>query len=216
VRVLAVDTATADCSVAACHGPRVLAQRRERLGTGHAERIVPLLAEVMAEAQWCFADIELIAATLGPGTFTGIRAGVAAARALALATGRPAVGVSSLEALAASVRPGRAVTCVVAGRRGSVFAQRFGADGAPLTEARVLPADAIGGLRRPGDLLLVGGGASLDAAIEAVVDGGVVARAAMARLARGEPPGPGWALRPLYLRDAGARAEAGRPLVSAA
>lgn len=216
MRVLALDTATAGCSVAACDGNVVLASRSEILGTGHAERIVPLVAEVMTEAGWTFAEVELIATTLGPGSFTGIRAGVAAARALALATGRPALGVSTLEAMAASRPPGVARTCIVTGRQGTVFAQRFAADGLPVTGAAGMPEAAARRLRRAGDLLLVDGATMLEEAMQVTVDGPAVARAALARIARGERPGAGTFLRPLYLRDSGARSDAGRPLVSAA
>lgn len=211
MRVLALDTATAGCSVAACDGEAVLAQRCEAMRTGQAERIVPMLADVTAEAGWSFADPQLVAVTLGPGSFTGIRAGLAAARALALAAGLPAIGVSTLEAMAATVPAGRGVVCVVAGRQGSVFAQRF-----PGGEPRVLREDEVGGLRRPGDLLLVDGASGLEDARSVLVDGAAVARAALRQLGQGRQPGPGMALRPLYLRDSGARPEAGRPLVRAA
>jgi tRNA threonylcarbamoyladenosine biosynthesis protein TsaB len=220
VRTLAIDTATAGCSVAACDGAAVVAACTERLGTGHAERLVPMLAEVMAEAGWCFDEVELLAATLGPGNFTGIRAGVAAARALALSTGRPAVGVTTLEAMAAAV-DGVPRTCVLGGRQGTVYAQRFAADGWPVTEAVVMRETAVVDLCEPGDLLLTDApagltGAGLEGAMPVSIDGPIVARAAMARIARGERPGPGSALHPVYLRDSGARLGAGRPLVSVA
>jgi tRNA threonylcarbamoyladenosine biosynthesis protein TsaB len=211
VRVLALDTATAGCSVAACDGDLMLAQCCEPMRTGQAERIVPMLAEVTAEACWSFADPQLIATTLGPGSFTGIRAGLAAARALALATGIPAIGLSTLEAMAATVPPGVPVVCVIAGRQGSVFAQRF-----PGGEPQICREADIAELRRPGDLLLVNGGTGLEGVVSVRLDGLAVARAAIRQLEQGRRPGPGTALRPLYLRDSGARPEAGRPLVRAA
>lgn len=209
--MLALDTATAGCSVAACDGDTVLAQRCERMATGQAERIVPMLAEVTAEVGWSLAEVELIAATLGPGSFTGIRAGLAAARALALATGAPAIGVSTLEAMAAAVPEGTGVVCVIAGRQGSIFAQRF-----PDGEAQVLRQDDVAALLRSGDRLLVNDATALAGATAVGIDGVAVARAALRHIARGRQTGPGTVLRPLYLRDSGARPEAGRPLVRAA
>lgn len=209
--MLALDTATAASSVAACDGGTVLAQRCEWMAKGQAERIVPMLAEVTAEAGWSFAEIELIATTLGPGSFTGIRAGLAVARALALATGIPTVGVSTLEAMAAVVDDGTGVVCVIAGRQGSIFAQRF-----PDGEAQVLRQDDVAALLRVGDRLLADDTTALAGAEPVRIDGVAVARAALRQVACGRQPGAGTSLRPLYLRDSGARSEAGRPLVRAA
>lgn len=214
--MLAIDTATAACSAAACEDGAVAAARSERLGTGHAERLVPMLAEVMAEAGWRFDEVDLLVVTLGPGSFTGIRAGVAAARALSLSAGKPALGVSTLEAMAATVADGAARTCVLRGRQGTVYAQRFAADGLPVTEAGIMPETAVADLCEPGDMLLTDDATGLEGAMPVGVDAPAVARAALARLDRGARPGPGTLLRPLYMRDSGARLGAGRPLVGAA
>lgn len=216
VRILAMDTATAGCSVAACDGRFVEASLSEQLGTGHAERLVPMLAEAMTRAGWSFDEVELIATTLGPGSFTGIRAGVAAARALAVSTGRPAMGVSTLEAMAAALSQDVSCTCILRGRQGTVYGQRFAVGGLPVTEAVTMSESAVGDLRRPGDMLLTDQAAGIEGATQVSVDGIAVARAALARIERGERPGAGVTLRPLYMRDSGARAGAGRPLVGAA
>ena len=216
MRILAMDTATACCSVAACEYASAVVSLSERLGTGHAERLVPMLAAAMAQAGWSFDEVDLIAATLGPGSFTGIRAGVAAARALALATGKPALGVSTLEAMAAAVDHPGSRTCVLRGRRGTVYAQRFAAGGLPVTEAAILPENALAGLYGAGDMVLADQAAGLEGAMQVSIDGTAVARAALARIGRGERPAEGAALRPFYMRDSGARVGAGRPLVGAA
>jgi tRNA threonylcarbamoyladenosine biosynthesis protein TsaB len=102
--VLAFDTSAGACSAAVLGGDgTVLARRCEALERGHAERLLPMLRDVLAEAGVEIADLALLAVTIGPGTFTGIRIGLAAARGLALASGLPLVGVTSLEAVAASV-----------------------------------------------------------------------------------------------------------------
>jgi tRNA threonylcarbamoyl adenosine modification protein YeaZ len=162
------------------------------------------VAEVMAAAGTSWSDLDLIATTLGPGTYTGIRAGLAAARGLALATGLPALGVSSLEALAACAPEGQALTVVIGGRGETVFVQRFDADGHPLDDPRATERST---LDRHVGLWLED---------EEAVDGVAVARAALRALKRGAVPGPGPTLRPLYLREPDLRADAGRPLVGAA
>lgn len=97
--ILAIDTALARCS-AALFGPGLSRVKSEAMTRGHAERLAPLVDELMAEAGVAFAALERIAVTTGPGSFTGLRVGLAFARALALALDRPSVGVSTLEALA--------------------------------------------------------------------------------------------------------------------
>src|SRR5450432_1394851 len=102
--ILALDTSGAACSVALRDGAgRLLAHRFEALARGHAERLMPMLREVMAEADVDFAALALIAVTTGPGSFTGIRVGLAAARGLALASGLPILGITAFEALAGAV-----------------------------------------------------------------------------------------------------------------
>src|SRR5687767_11529684 len=98
--VLAFDTCLNACSVAVSDGDRVLAQRLEPMARGHQERLAPLVAEVMAAAGLGFGALERIGVTVGPGSFTGLRVGLAFAKGLSAALGIPAVGVGTLEALA--------------------------------------------------------------------------------------------------------------------
>jgi tRNA threonylcarbamoyladenosine biosynthesis protein TsaB len=95
--VLAFDTSAAHCAAAVICGERVLAVRVEEMGRGQAERLMPLLEEVLTEAGIGWSDLGLISVGIGPGNFTGIRISVAAARGLALGLGIPAVGVSLFE-----------------------------------------------------------------------------------------------------------------------
>lgn len=126
---------------------------------------MPMIADVLDEARLPAADIDLIAATVGPGAYTGIRIGLAAARGLALAVGCPCAGVTTLEALAAAVpeadrRDAAAIVAAVDSRRADVFVQVFDATGAPRGQPAVVdPADAAG-LVGGGPVVLVGDAAA--------------------------------------------------------
>ncbi|CUH75412.1 tRNA (adenosine(37)-N6)-threonylcarbamoyltransferase complex dimerization subunit type 1 TsaB [Tropicibacter naphthalenivorans] len=130
--ILAFDTSAAHCAAALVCGDTVLATRVEEMGRGQAERLMPLLAETLAEAGKDWADLTRIAVGIGPGNFTGIRISVSAARGLALGLGIPAVGVSLFETTEAL--SGSAKTAIPAPRD-----QAYLNDGtprlAPMTEA---------------------------------------------------------------------------------
>ncbi len=133
--VLAIDTCLGALSVAIHRGDAttpLLAELYEERATGHAERLIPAIAEAMSAAGLAFTDLSRLAVTLGPGTFTGVRTGVAAARAIRLATGLEVVGVSSLAVMAERIfatRPlspiDRPVLIAVDARRGQLYVQVF-------------------------------------------------------------------------------------------
>lgn len=214
--VLALDSASA-FSVAVQSADRLLSFRRGKVARGQADLLVELIDAALGDAGLDYGDLEVIAATRGPGSFTGVRSVVAAARALALATARPVLALSALEVLAAAVGapPAGAVVAALDARAGQVYAQTFDHRLEPLSEPRMVsPDDAIGGATdRP--LRLVGSGAAAiastlppGASVEiatATVDARTVARRALDRLAAGERPIAGHDLRPLYLRPPDAR-----------
>ena len=125
MRVLAIDTALGACSVAVLDTSlaTIIASESTMMSRGHAEAIMPLIARVMDEAEIEFKELDRIAVTTGPGSFTGLRLGLAAARGLAFALDLQVAGVSTLDALAAGA-PG-AVPVIDAGRR-EVFTLRDG------------------------------------------------------------------------------------------
>ncbi|MAM60421.1 tRNA (adenosine(37)-N6)-threonylcarbamoyltransferase complex dimerization subunit type 1 TsaB [uncultured Maritimibacter sp.] len=137
--LLAFDTSAAHCAAALLSGGRIVDTRVEEMGRGQAERLMPLLEEVLADAGLGWRDLDAVAVGVGPGNFTGIRISVAAARGLALGLARPAVGVSTLEAQAfGQALPVRAVADA---RRGMVYVQTFGDGGdAP----RIVDAGEVG------------------------------------------------------------------------
>jgi tRNA threonylcarbamoyladenosine biosynthesis protein TsaB len=101
--VLAIDTALEACSAAVFDSgdETIVASDSQFMARGHAEALMPLIAAVMEQAAISFAALDRIAVTVGPGSFTGLRVGIAAARGIALATRKPVVGITTLAALAA-------------------------------------------------------------------------------------------------------------------
>lgn len=140
--LVAFDTSAAHCAAAVVRGDRVLAARHEEMGRGQAERLMPLLDAVMAEAGCGWADLDAIGVGVGPGNFTGIRIAVATARGLSLALGVPAIGVTSFEILRdGSAAAGDALVAVEA-PRGMAYVQAFDGD-VPSGEPRLVdPAEA--------------------------------------------------------------------------
>ncbi|MGR6329941.1 tRNA (adenosine(37)-N6)-threonylcarbamoyltransferase complex dimerization subunit type 1 TsaB [Sphingomonas sp. XXL09] len=147
-RTLVIDTATAACSVALIENGRVVAARHEVVGRGHAERLVPMIAELPDGGR-----AESILVDVGPGSFTGVRVGIAAARGLALGWGAAVAGYSSMALLAAAaLARGEAdeVTVAIEGGHGELFAQPFarGPEAiAPLASLRPEAALAVIGER---------------------------------------------------------------------
>ncbi|WP_109467776.1 tRNA (adenosine(37)-N6)-threonylcarbamoyltransferase complex dimerization subunit type 1 TsaB [Albibacillus kandeliae] len=135
--VLSFDTSAAHCAAALLSGDRILASRAEEMGRGQAERLVPLLEELLAEAGLGWDDLARIGVGIGPGNFTGIRISVAAARGLGLALGIPVIGVSTFDAIAVDA-PGRAAA--VPAPRDQVYLKPVG--GSPDLVAVELAADA--------------------------------------------------------------------------
>ena len=227
MRLLAFDTSGAAISAVTAQDGALLSARRESLARGHAERLLPLLWEVLAQGGWSWRDIELVVVTEGPGNFTGLRAGIAVARALSLALGCPVLGIGTLElaaeaGVAAAPENRLPILALLDARRGEVYAQRFAADLAPLTEPALAPlASATADL--PSPCLIVGDAAASmlgrtghdDRVIEVDLDARYLARAAWRRLAGGAVAGPGTMLRPVYLRQPDARIGAGASLLAA-
>jgi tRNA threonylcarbamoyladenosine biosynthesis protein TsaB len=179
--VLAFDTSAAHCAAALLCGdapPRVRVEEMER---GQAERLVPLLAELLDEAGLGWRDLHALGVGVGPGNFTGIRIAVATARGLALGLGIPAIGVTGFET--AEAAPG--TTVLIAAPRGQVYAHRAGS-GAP----RLLSGEEAARLSGP----------VLDLAEVPLA----LRVAALARLAAARRDRPGPRPAPLYLRPADA------------
>lgn len=174
MKVMVIDTALGACAAgvfaddAASDAVRVLGLRRELMTKGHQERLGGLARDAAAEAGG-FDGVDRIGVTVGPGSFTGLRVGLAFALGLGAALDRPVVGISTLDALAASVAAQGLVAAVIDARRGQVYGRLF-RDGAPLGEAEAWPletardrilAEAGQGGGVLGGVLLVGSGTTL-------------------------------------------------------
>ena len=201
--ILAIDTCLGASSVAVLDGERVLATRGEPMTRGHQERIGVIAREAALEAGVAFADLDRIGVTVGPGSFTGLRVGLAFAKGLATALSISCVGVNTLESLAFGV-PGFAAA-VIDARMSQVYLQVF-ADGVSLMAPDALglgeAAARLAELYSGGPATLVGSGAPLLA--EALPGAAVLTPAApdpvaVARLAAARPV-PSHSPRPLYLR----------------
>ena len=239
MNVLAFDTCFNACSVAVLRGAagsnadRSIEPRLEmtsafvEMATGHAERLLPMIERVLAESACTFADLNALAVTEGPGTFTGLRVGVATARALALAAGLPVRATTSLHVMAVRAAERlRAEGEMLAGplavsadaRNGQVFVQLFSPSLDAITGAMLLSPEEAAALEPAAALTCVGSGAG--AVVNAAADAGRVVAGHfpgllpdardLAKLASRLPVRQ--PLVPLYLRAADAKPQAGKSL----
>ncbi|MEP9350165.1 tRNA (adenosine(37)-N6)-threonylcarbamoyltransferase complex dimerization subunit type 1 TsaB [Xanthobacter sp. KR7-225] len=164
--VLAIDTALAACSVAVLDADRdsIVAGDSVLMERGHAEALIPMVERVMASAGLDFENIDRFAVTVGPGSFTGLRVGISAARGFGLACDRPVAGVTTLAALAApflAMDDSLPVVAAIDARHDNVFLQMFGASGRTLIAPRATTVRDAARAVAIGPARLVGSGAGL-------------------------------------------------------
>lgn len=211
--VLGIDTSAAVCSAAVWRDGAVLAAARAAMARGHAEALMPMIEDVMRAAGIAYPDLGAVAVTRGPGAFTGLRIGLAAARGLALAAGIPAIGISAFDAIAeavpVAVRQERTLAIAIDTKRGDVYLRRYDAAARPLDDGGVKALNDVVATLPPGQIAIAGDGVAmlrevlssraretrfLDAGAP---DAAIVARLGAAALAAGGPYPPP---EPLYLR----------------
>jgi tRNA threonylcarbamoyl adenosine modification protein YeaZ len=146
MRVLAIDTALEACSAAVLDtghaAGAIIAHESLVMQRGHAEALMPLIARVMQRAGLTFAELDRIAVTTGPGSFTGLRVGISAARGIGLAAGKPVVGLTTLAAFAApaiAADDSLPVVAVIDARHEHVYLQVFGPGGRTVVPPRLAP-----------------------------------------------------------------------------
>jgi len=222
MQILAMDTATAGCSVALWQGDGIGARRFEAMARGQSEALQPMIQEVLTEAGITAMELNLIAVTRGPGAFTGLRIGLATARAMALAAGLPCLGVDTTDVIAcgvdAALIPGDLLV-VLDTKRTDFYAQKFSSRHESLAPPVAISPDDLAELVGPqsGDAPLMVVGDATDAALKILSDANI---AAVAAPAPGLPDAahlaaiaalrwqPGQALHPplpLYLRPPDAK-----------
>lgn len=160
MRVLAFDTALEACSVAVWADGQILAQEIEMMPRGQAEALMPMIIRVMEAASTTFDGLDRLGVTVGPGAFTGIRIALAAARGMALVRRIPAIGVTTLEAVARGVEPldGRGLLVVLDVGRPDLYVQAFGSDMSELTPISAA-SPAVAAKILEGPVVLAGNGA---------------------------------------------------------
>jgi tRNA threonylcarbamoyl adenosine modification protein YeaZ/ribosomal-protein-alanine acetyltransferase len=222
MKILAVDTALAACSAAVFDSEqnRVLAVRFEPMAVGHAEAIAPMVRETMAAADLKFTLLDRLAATVGPGTFTGVRIGLSFARGLGLALDLPVIGISTLQALAANITSNSdklPIAVAIDARRGNVYTQLFTSTLTPSNEPSICSlAEAVRGIPE-GRHLVIGSAAQslissadqnqpslLRSEAQDLPSAAAVAKLASLEKVSGFPP------QPLYLREPDAKPETAR------
>ena len=219
MKILALETSAKACSAALCDGERLLAQSFQNCGLTHSVTLMPMVEELLKNCGQTLAEVDLIAVAAGPGSFTGVRIGVAAAKGLAWPGDKPCAAVSTLEAMAWGVaHVGGGICPVMDARRGQVYNARFrGENGRPvrLTPDRAISLDELADELKKEEIpqFLVGDGAEM--CYNALKDRGLevrlapehlrwqtawgVARAALDMAERGGLQS-GAALKPAYLR----------------
>lgn len=211
--VLALDTSGVDCSACIYDSisDRVLGEVCETIGKGHAERLMAVIDGALEQAQLSLRNVERIAVTIGPGSFTGIRVGVAAARGFALSLGIEAMGVTTLETLALHhllENPDRPVAVGLDAKRGETYLQTFSADGSPLRDAGLLSLEDARMVIDSFDGAVIGSAAPLFVGAETGSGPDHFLIASVARAAARKPAGQPKPA-PLYLRGPDARPQTG-------
>ncbi|KJC47373.1 peptidase M22 [Bradyrhizobium sp. LTSP885] len=164
--ILAIDTALDACSAAVLDtsAGNTIALESQPMQRGHAEALMPLIARVMKQSGVAFAALDRIAVTTGPGSFTGLRVGLSAARGIALAADKPVVGLTTLAAYAAPIvaeNGAHPILSAIDARHDHVYFQVVGGDGSPLVKPKVAPIAEALGAAQFGALHLVGNAAKI-------------------------------------------------------
>jgi len=164
MRLLVIDTSGPECAAGIydASSSEMLALRSETIGKGHAEILPGMIEAATKEADVPLKALDRVAVTIGPGSFTGIRVGVAMARGLALSLGIPAVGVTTLQVVVeGSLQQAKPVLGLIDARREELYAQLFAAEGSPLGGPSALHYHDARSLGEQHDALLVGSGARI-------------------------------------------------------
>ena len=215
--ILALDTSARLCS--AClydtESALPLGAHVEDIGRGHAERLFPVIETTLEKAGHAYDDLDRLAVCVGPGSFTGVRVGVAAARGLSLAMAIPLIGVSLFEALVQSVDRSQPLLSVLDARRDEIYAQFFPQDSQPQSPRVIAVGEAAKWADRENAALIGSGVLPMRMAFENIVgrlpvlgESADVDCLTIARIAAGKTPTSHQPV-PLYLRAPDAKPQTG-------
>ncbi len=205
--ILAFDTTAAACSVALWRDGKVLKAEHAIMKQGQAEALMPMIERVLGECGAGYTMLDRMAVTVGPGSFTGVRVGIAAARALGLAAAKPVVGLKTTEVLAAAaMEDNTRVLAAVDTKRGDLYVQMF-EDRQPIGDVSVVALKALPHWAGPEPTIVVGDGAAI--AVRAIgpsatqsTAGPLPDTAVLAKLAASREP-RAQELLPIYARSPG-------------
>jgi tRNA threonylcarbamoyladenosine biosynthesis protein TsaB len=165
LRVLAIDTALSACSVCVLQaGAEPLAQETILMDRGHAEALLPMIDRVASQVEGGFASLDRVAVTVGPGSYTGLRIGIAAARAIGLAAGIPVVGVATLSAFLAPLMAGKGsgvLAAAVDAKHGQIYVQVIAAGGRTIIAPSLMAVRDVVRLLGSGPVSVSGSGSPL-------------------------------------------------------
>lgn len=201
MRILAFDTTTSACSVAIWLDGNTIGSYHDAMVHGQAEALLPAIEKTMADAKTSYDDLDRIAVTVGPGSFTGVRVGLATARGIGVATGLPIVGVLTTEVIAAETLDTSDTPIAVAidARRAEIYLHCFDSQGNTQTEPECLLPEAVAKAIGDGAWVLAGDcaerviphcGPSVTQGTPSVANATVLARIAAARPIPDSPPSP--------------------------
>ena len=161
-RILMIETSTECCSAALCEGPRIAASRIDTTPRRQSAMLVPYIVEILNEAGWSGSDLDAVAVSEGPGSYTGLRVGVSTAKGYCFGSGKPLIGIDTLQILACQAEGSfDRIVPMIDARRMEVYAATFDGSGKKLspTEAVILDADSYQAELEAGTVLFIGTGA---------------------------------------------------------
>jgi len=142
--ILSVDTALTGCSACLLQDGKIIAYEADQRPSKQAEMLIPMIDEMLKSKKISYSDIDLFSSSIGPGSFTGLRIGITAVKGFSLVTGKPACGVTTLQALALKGGGNGNVTAAINAGRNQFYAQNFDAELNPISEAKLVNYEDLG------------------------------------------------------------------------
>ena len=188
--ILVLDSCGPSCGVCVWQDGTIRAEKTEKMERGQDARLMPMVVETLAQAGITFQSLDRIAVTRGPGSFTGVRVGLAAARGIGLASNKPVIGIDRFSIYRA-LNPAGNLLAIIASKRAELFCQYFPAATAPHPPCMMTPQEIDAFLAAHSDIVRKG---------DAVEPDQNILSACAALAAKADAQDPAYEARPLYLR----------------